>query len=188
MLMAEITGSIEKFLAMVVEKAIPRLLVLSGELPAGYDEYDPEAGDDEEDLAAAFEDFNAELLAELRMAARLRNAVDDYIRFAVVTGATGKAEALLDEVFNEYPPRPTWIEIGEALDVSAQAAHRKYGKAARSRQAYIAASREKAATDPETAPTMATLNRMNRASRTTAHDREPLVDPIIQVRRDSQAL
>jgi hypothetical protein len=66
------------------------------------------------------------------MAVRLRNAVDDRIAFMVVSGTTSKAEWLLDQTLGAPSPRrPTWKEIGEALGVSAQAAHRKYGEAAR---------------------------------------------------------
>jgi hypothetical protein len=124
MLMAQITESFDNFLARVVRKIIPRLLVINGELPAE---------DDEDDLQA--EDNIAYLLAELRMAVRLRTAVDDHIRFMVVARATSKAESLLDETLGAPMPRPTWKEIGEALGVSAQAAHRKYGEAVRANEA-----------------------------------------------------
>jgi hypothetical protein len=121
MLMAQITESFEDFLGRVVRKAIPRLLVINGELP---DEDDLQAQDDEYDVAFP--------LAELRMAVQLRNAIDDYIRLVVVGRATSRAESLLDEALGApLPRRPTWKEIGEALGVSAQAAHRKYGEEAR---------------------------------------------------------
>jgi len=124
MLMAQVTESFENFLARVVRKMIPRLLVINGELPAGNDEGSPPAND-----------YIADLLAELRMAVRLRTAVDGHIRFVVVARATSKAESLLDEALGAPLPRPTWKEIGEALGVSAQAAHRKYGEAARANEA-----------------------------------------------------
>jgi hypothetical protein len=70
------------------------------------------------------------------MAVRLRNAVDDHIRTMVVTGAAASnAESLLDQVLGTPSPRLTWRELGEALGVSAQAAHRKYGEEARSYEA-----------------------------------------------------
>jgi hypothetical protein len=124
MLMAQITESFESFLARVVRRLIPRLLVINGELPAEDDEGVPPG-----------EDSIAYLLTELRMAMRLRTAVDAQIRFMVVARATSKAESLLDETLGAPLPRPTWKEIGEALGVSAQAAHRKYGEAARANEA-----------------------------------------------------
>ncbi len=70
------------------------------------------------------------------MAVRLRNAVDDHIRSMVVARSTdNEAERLLDETLGALPSRFTWKELGEALGVSAQAAHRKYGAAAREREA-----------------------------------------------------
>jgi hypothetical protein len=119
MLMAQITESFDEFLARTVRKLVPRLLVIDGEL-----------GDQPN------QDDAPDLLAELRMAVRLRNAVDDQIRSMVVAHSTGsEAERLLDETLGARPPRLTWKELGEALGVSAQAAHRKYGAAAREREA-----------------------------------------------------
>ena len=123
MLMAQITESFEAYLARVVRRLIPRLLVINAELSAR----------DDEDSSPA-EDYAPNLLAELRMAVRLRNAVDDHIRLMVVTRATSKAESLLDATLGAPLPRLTWKEIGEALGVSAQAAHRKYGEAARAHE------------------------------------------------------
>jgi hypothetical protein len=71
------------------------------------------------------------LLARIRMAVRLRAALDREIESLVVVGRSRDPAALLDEVLADAslsPARfPTWQEIGEALGVSAQAAHRKYG-------------------------------------------------------------
>jgi hypothetical protein len=121
MLMAQITESFDEFLARTVRKLVPRLLVIDCEMGG------QPAQDDAPDL-----------LAELRMAVRLRNAVDDHIRFMVVARSTGsEAERLLDETLGALPPRFTWKELGEALGVSAQAAHRKYGAAAREREASL---------------------------------------------------
>jgi hypothetical protein len=122
MLMAQITESFDSFLARAVRKLLPRLLALEGELPA-----EEGAG------SRPAQDHIPDLLAELRMATRLRNAVDDHIRLMVVTCATtSKAESLLDQMLGiPSPARFTWKELGQALGVSAQAAHRKYGEKAR---------------------------------------------------------
>jgi len=69
------------------------------------------------------------------MAMRLRNAVDEQIRVMVVTGATSRAESLLDQVPGAPSSRFTWKELGQALGVSAQAAHRKYGEETRAHEA-----------------------------------------------------
>ena len=86
------------------------------------------------------------LLARIRMAARFRAALDREIESLVVTGQPNDpGPALLDEVLGTdivSPARPTWQEIGEALGVSAQAAHRKYGPAVSSRAAAVTASGE----------------------------------------------
>ena len=114
MLMAQIAESIEEFLDRIVQKVIPRLLEIEGGPPARNDV--------------------AYVLASIRMAALLRKAVDDHISSMVVTGRTGsKAGELLDQVLagERRLLRPTWKEIGEALGVSAQATHRKYGGATR---------------------------------------------------------
>lgn len=124
MLMARITESFDDFLARVVRRLVPRLIVVDAELSARDDEGSSPA-----------EDYTPDLLAELRMAVRLRNAVDDQIRFMVVACATSKTESLLDEALGALLPRPTWKELGEALGVSTQAAHRKYGAAAREYEA-----------------------------------------------------
>jgi hypothetical protein len=118
MLMAQINESFDNFLARTVRRLVLRLLVIDGELGG------QPAQDDAPDL-----------LAELRMAVRLRNAVDEHIRFMVVACATNKAETLLDQMLSPPSPRLTWKELGEALGVSAQAAHRKYGAAAREYEA-----------------------------------------------------
>jgi hypothetical protein len=120
MLMAQIVESFESFVGRVARKLVRRLLVFEHELSA-----EDGAG------SRADEDYIPDLLAELRMAMRLRNAVDEHIRVLVTTCATSKEEALLDQALGAPSPRPTWKELGEALGVSAQAAHRKYGEEAR---------------------------------------------------------
>jgi hypothetical protein len=122
--MTQTTESLESFIVTVVRRLIPRLLAIDGEMPAG----------DDEGISPA-PDYTPDLLAELRMAVRLRNVVDDYIRFMVVTGTNSNAESLLYQTLGMSPPRLTWRELGEALGVSAQAAHRKYGREARTYEA-----------------------------------------------------
>jgi hypothetical protein len=124
MLMAQITESFDDFLARIVRRLVPRLIVIDAELSAGDDGGSSPA-----------EDYTPDLLAELRMAVRLRNAVDDQIRMMVVVRSTSRAEALLDETLGAPLPHLTWKELGEALGVSAQAAHRKYGAASRGNEA-----------------------------------------------------
>jgi len=124
MLMAQITESFEDFLARIARRLVPRLLAIDGKMSAGDDEGSQPAQGNIPDL-----------LAELRMAVRLRKAVDDHIRFMVMTCATSKAESLLDQTLGIPSPRLTWKELGEALGVSAQAAHRKYGEEARAYEA-----------------------------------------------------
>jgi len=115
MLMAQISESFDDFLARTVRRLVLRLVVFDAELDGRP------AQDDAPDL-----------LAELRMAVRLRNAVDEQIRTMVLARSTGsQAERVLDEILGVPLPRLTWKELGEALGVSAQAAHRKYGAAAR---------------------------------------------------------
>jgi hypothetical protein len=64
------------------------------------------------------------LLAEIHMAVRLRRAIDWQLNSLITQGTyEDDPEARLAP-----PKRPTWKEIGEALGVSAQAAHRKYGR------------------------------------------------------------
>lgn len=100
--MAELTESIDQLLERFARKAIPRLVEAEGG-PTG-------------------------LLADIRMAARLREAIDRQISSLICSGKY-ELEAVLDEILERSPPkRPTWKEIGEALGVTAQAAHRKYGR------------------------------------------------------------
>jgi hypothetical protein len=103
-LMAELTETIDQFLGRFARKAIPRLVEEGG--PRG-------------------------LLAEIRMAARLREAIDRQISSLIRSGMY-ESEAELDDVLGGSPyERPTWKEIGEALGVTAQAAHRKYSRTSR---------------------------------------------------------
>lgn len=56
--------------------------------------------------------------------------------WGVLDGLDLTSEALLNEVLNEpmTVKKPTWKEIGDALGVSAHAAHRKYRRSPRLRQ------------------------------------------------------
>ena len=120
MLITEITESFDRFLDRFVRLAIPRLVEIEGGPPA--------------------EDDKASVLTAIRVAALLHKAVDDHIRQMVVTGSDSKAEALLSQVLGLPELDLTWKEIGEALGVSAQAAHRKYAKEKGAREAGIAST------------------------------------------------
>lgn len=102
--MAEVTESFDVFLLRFVRKAIQRLV--------------------REERGAI------DLLAEISMAARLRNAVDAQLTNLIMAG-TYEDAILLDEILGSSYVRPTWREIGAALGVTPQAAHRKYGRAPR---------------------------------------------------------
>lgn len=119
MLMAEVTEGFEQFLVRFVRKAVIRLLA----------DEDIQVPPDVRELEAR----GGPLLAQIRMAVHLRAAVDRHIEQLTVFRGP-RAEALLAELgLAEVPPRPTWSELGEALGVSAQAAHRKYGPPVRKR-------------------------------------------------------
>jgi hypothetical protein len=104
MLMSELAESIDSALERITRRLIQRLVQAEGG-PTG-------------------------LLAEIRMAALIRRAIDEQISSLIISGQYS-TDALLDDILAEPPERPTWREIGEALGVSAQAAQRKYGPAVR---------------------------------------------------------
>ena len=110
-----ITESLDAFLQRVARHAVERLVseegaVVDGELHRKQD-----------------------LLAKIQMAARLRRALDEHIHDLVVFGQDRRLAALQqdEELEPAVSVRPTWAEIGAALGVSGQAAHRKYGEATR---------------------------------------------------------
>ena len=79
-----------------------------------------------EGLDSTSEDRYAQL-AKIRLAVQVRKALDKQLSELIAYGGD-KREALLDEVLGGPTiEKPTWKEIGDALGVSAQAAHHKYG-------------------------------------------------------------
>ena len=108
--------SLERYLERVVVRLIERLLedpripawgVLGELAPATTEWYDQ--------------------LSRIKMAAQVRKALDKHLGDLIVHGDEPRI-ALLDQVLkDEQVKRATWREIGDALGVSAQAAHRKYG-------------------------------------------------------------
>jgi hypothetical protein len=110
LLMAQITESFEDFLLRVARRATARLVLAEAD----------------NSISAAEADDKDDLLAKIRMAARLRRALDLHIHDLIVYGQD-RQEAVLTETLGVHRDRPTWKEIGEALGVSGQAAHRKYG-------------------------------------------------------------
>lgn len=120
LLMDGITESLDAFLRRVARRAVERLVVEEGAAVDG--------GHHKQDL-----------LAKIQMAVRLRRALDEHIHDLVVFGQDRRLAELgqQDELFEPaVSVRPTWAEIGAALGVSAQAAHRKYGEATRRADPY----------------------------------------------------
>jgi len=113
--MAQLTEGFDNFLLRVTRRAVSRLVVL----------------EETETPASATDDGSTHdpLLAKIRMAARLRRALNEHIYDLIVHGQD-RTEVLLAE--DAHGDRPTWKEIGDALGISAQAAHHKYGEAVRS--------------------------------------------------------
>lgn len=109
---------LEAFLARVARRLVERLLAdpripawgALGELgPASADRY--------------------EQLAKIKMTVQVQKALDKHLGDLIRYG-TDPREALLNEVLSDGPAtakRATWKQIGDALGVSAQAAHHKYG-------------------------------------------------------------
>jgi len=114
--------SLEAYLARVVVRLVERLLE-DPRIPAwgALGELDP--------ASTAWYDQ----LARIRLAAQVRRALDKHLGDLIVYGNEPRM-ALLDQVLNDEPmsdKRATWRQIGDALGVSAQAAHHKYGHLSR---------------------------------------------------------
>jgi hypothetical protein len=117
--MAVVTEGFEEFMITFVRKAVLRLLA----------DNDIHAPPDVLEL----KNKGDPVLAQIRMAVYLRTAVDQHI--AQLISFWGRPADVLrrDVLLGEEPDnfRPTWKELGKALGVSAQAAHRKYAQTAR---------------------------------------------------------
>lgn len=115
MLMDGDPESLDSYLARVARRLIERLN--EDERIAGWGVLE---GLDSTDKARNI------LLAKIRLAVQVRKALDKYVSDLITYGGEERA-ALLDDVLGMPEiEKPTWKEIGDALGVSAQAAHRKY--------------------------------------------------------------
>lgn len=112
MLMAQITESFDAFLLRVARRAVTRLVFEDTGMSIPADE----------------DGSKHDLLAKIWMATRLRGALDEHIHDLIVYGKDRRAAMVTGSATGD---RPTWKEIGNALGVSPQAAHRKYGEDAR---------------------------------------------------------
>lgn len=113
--------SLEAYLARVVPLLLERLIENPSNLHWGVlDGIDPTSTD------------RYTQLAKIRMAVQVRKALDKHLGEIITYGAD-RPVALINEVLSEpvTVKKPTWKEIGDALGVSAQAAHRKYGHSPR---------------------------------------------------------
>jgi hypothetical protein len=119
MLMAQITESFDNFLRRLARHAVVRLVAEETGTP----------------LPPAVQASKNDVLAKIRMAARLRRALDEHIYDLVVYGYDRRVAMIISVAGIEHGDRPTWKEIGDALGTSPQAAHRKYGEAARANEA-----------------------------------------------------
>lgn len=111
--MALITGDFDSFLwHYFIQRAVERLVALEAE--------------EEERLPIPEDGTKDHLLARIRVAARMRRALDLYINNLIVNGNDARILANIGSKYLEQ--KPTWKEIGTALGTSPQAAHRKYHK------------------------------------------------------------
>jgi hypothetical protein len=119
MLMATVTESFDRFMIRFVRRTVLRLLA----------DEDIHVPPEVRELGR-----KDQLLAQIRMAVHLRTAVNQYIEERIVFGGDPADVLLADipafkRVTDTNPRQRTWQEFGEALGVSAQAAHRKYARA-----------------------------------------------------------
>ena len=101
--MADITESFQAFLARVTRRLVARLVVAEGN--------------------------EVTLLNQINMTARMIRQLERHLRLLITAETDHPAEAFLDETLNPGIPMKrslTWKEVGDALEVSPQAAHRKY--------------------------------------------------------------
>jgi hypothetical protein len=118
MLMTQITENFDDYLDRVVRRLVERLT--QERKQDVWRENGPPDMDDDDRL---------DLLTKIKMGALLRDAVDEHLRDLIVYGCD-RTVAFLNSTLDSTPGvRPTWKEIGRALGISAQAAHRKYGRA-----------------------------------------------------------
>jgi hypothetical protein len=122
MLMTQIAEDFDRYLDRVVRRLVERVAqeqrddVWRGNGP-------PDVDDDD----------RLDLLTKIKMGALLRDAVDEHLRDLIVYGSD-QTVAFLNSTLGSTPGvRPTWKEIGHALGISAQATHRKYGRAVSAR-------------------------------------------------------
>lgn len=112
--MVDITEDFESYLQRVTRGLVVRLIAAEGEDPT--------------------------LLNQVRMTARLIKRLEGLQHLLVVHEMDRVEDVLLDEIINpgRLPVRShTWKEIGEALGISAQAAHRKYGSKVQKQQGVV---------------------------------------------------
>jgi hypothetical protein len=124
MLMDDDPESFETFLARVVRRLVERLAADPRITHSGVLEgFDRTTAERERSIQ----------LSNIRMAVQVRKALDEHLGNLIAYGSDG-GKTFLYEMMNEPRTKATWKEIGDALGVSAQAAHHKYGRWPRGRR------------------------------------------------------